>query len=200
MMDKYKEEMSNVHAPMDLIMKTKAAVKEEEIKYQEELANANSNISNKEKDTFNDSNVQVEETDKRVVEFKPRASKFKVAIGVLAAAAVLLIVVLAGGLGRTDKGEQVDKLASGKESTEGTEISGHDKPFDVVELNDANSIPLEFDNVEELSEGDMLYRYITLDEGGAKVFVKQNEKAYIFTFKSSNISLILSAITDYLAE
>lgn len=196
MMDKYKEEMSDVHASLDLIMKTKAAIKDEEIKYQKELE------SNKISDIDNDAIDEVSNVvdDNNVVEFKARGGKLKIAMGIFVAAAAVAIVIIVGGLNRRDKEEQIGKLVSGKDDIQGTEISGSNNNFEVVELDISDSIPAEFENIEELSEGDLLYRYISLDEGGTKVFVKQSDKAYIFTFKASNISLILPMITDYLGK
>lgn len=201
MMDRYKEEMSNVHAPVDLILKTKEAVKQEEIKYQEEKNNKDINNVNADLNidaTVNetdDSEEVLDYTNEKVVAFRKKVGKIRLISGFVAAAAVIIFIVLATGINRVDDGSDVGKLASGKQDKESS-VLADDKQFQVEEL-DSKDVPEEFIDAEEISEGKITYRTVQMSDGGTKVFVIYDNNGYIFTFKATNIKLILPEIMNY---
>lgn len=207
MMDKYKEEMSSVHAPVDLILKTKEAVKQEEIKYQEEKNNTvvnkvSADLNIDEKDLSLENNEEASDeildyTNEKVVAFRKKVGVIRLVSGIVAAAAVVTFIILAAGINRVGKsnGDDVGKLASGKQEQESSELTD-DKQFLVEELANTD-VPEEFKDAEELTEGNITYRMIDSTDSGKMVFVIHENKGYIFKFKATNIRLILPEIMNY---
>ena len=78
---------------------------------------------------------------------------------------------MAAGLNRVGKsnGDDVGKLASGKQEQESSELTD-DKQFLVEELENTD-VPEEFKDAEELTEGNITYRMIDSTDSGKMVFV-----------------------------
>ncbi len=201
MEQQYKKELSEIHAPKELILKTKEAVRKEEERLK----------------TQKNADVQKIEEQKKVSNITDIASRRKTSrasyyVGI---AAALVIFVGAGVLNLGPKGGNNQPepnpgtqmgVQLGEENKENEISIIQEKSLYTVEqfaegaTLDFGKEPLaDFQHVEAVNRENMTYRAVVVDDG-MKLYVEYDNRSYIFRFASTNIDLILPMIDDYFAE
>lgn len=198
-MNQYKEELASVHAPKDLILKTKAAIKVEEERLKEERIN---------EELIKEEQLKAEQPKEtqvvNITAARQKAQRNKLMISIAAA-----ILLLAGAgilfLITTPKTGQIGQLAGDGKKKNEISVIEETSLFKVEQFEEGTEIDfdqeklVEFKNCEEKVYENITYRTSSAEEG-MKVYVVSDNKSYIFKFESTNIELILPIIADYLAK
>ena len=176
MIEQYRKEMSEVHAPDDLIKRTREAMKREEGKLQAE--NGKGIVT-----------VKAEKTKKEA------GKKVNwIVVSLSAAAAILIMIAIPstfkgdGTLVQTpaqlgqENTSDVKKIENGITTDSADEAIKDSKADTEIEMTEVSEMPEEFAAAREIQQGG--YRYLLLerqDGAGWKAYVKKEEKGYLIT-------------------
>lgn len=174
MIEQYNKEMSEVHAPTDLILKTKAAMKAEEEKIKEEKLQEEKKTDNK----------------TVVVKKSPQIWLKRIGLPLTAAAAVLLLVVVPNGLQTKDDKPDV-KLP---EQIVDKNIDGSKFFEDEVSIRQIEELPQNLENMKEVQIGENVW-LVSFDETDEMWFAYIEKEGKVYMVKGS-----LSQEEDFLQK
>lgn len=179
MIEQYKKEMSEVHAPADLIERTREAMKKEEEKLQTEDINQD----------------EIRKTGKTKKVIGKRRTGW-VAVAMTAAAAVLLLIAapfVLQGTATQDKtpallGQEntsnVQKIENGMSSNNADELTTENEKVkeSEIEMTEVSEMPEEFADAREVKLGGHICLLLKMQEGaGWKAYVEKEGKGYLIT-------------------
>lgn len=193
MIDQYKEELSGVHAPADLIARTKAAIKIEEERINSEKENDEKISSEK---------VSPEKTSSEKEVSVPKKKPIVIYRYLSVAAAAVVLLLLGAGTYLQNHSERMNGLAGG------IETPSNASELKVIEETDSYTVSKlegvdfsadelqKFKDCEEVEQGDFTYRSCLTDKG-MEYYVNYMGEHYLFAFKSGNPALTLQMVELY---
>lgn len=176
MIEQYKKEMSEVHAPADLIERTREAVKKEEEKQQTEGRRGN---------------ITAEAEKRKKETGKHRGNWIAASLSAAAAVLVLTAVPFAlKGAGTQEKtpallgqenASDVQKIKNGMAADEPAEESASEIKVE-IKMTEVSEIPEEFADAREVKQdGYTCLLLVPYDGTGFKAFVEKEGKGYLIT-------------------
>lgn len=179
MIEQYKKEMSEVHAPANLIERTREAMKKEEEKLQTEDGRGN---------------VTAKAEKRKKGTGKRRINWITVPLSVAAAAFILIAVpsALKGAGTQTqtpallgqENTSDVQKIESGMTADAANELAKENEIVIKVEIEmtEVSEMPVEFADAREVKQGEHTYLLAERQDGtGWKAYVEKEGKGYLIT-------------------